>query len=285
MNWICILVPALLAAAGTQDAVRYLEQEVPLWHKQNRCHSCHNNGDAARGLIVAYRLGLKVDPAALTDTLDWLSHPERWDHQPGDPAFGDKKLARIQFASALREAHEAKLIPDPSILKQAAALVAEQQDPSGGWIVDPHSASGSPATYGPMLATCLAREVLLAAGDKTAASRAEAWMRARPARTIPDAAAKLLAFPDKPALDLILTTQAPNGSWLSEPFDTALAILALRTQPGSAQPITRARTYLLQTQLTAGGWPGTTRPPGAQSYAQHISTCGWVMIALSLTEP
>jgi len=279
-----VLVPAFLSGAGTPDAVRYLEQEVPLWHKENRCHSCHNNGDAARGLIAAHRLGIKVNLEALNDTLDWLAHPERWDNQPGDPAFGDKKLARIQFASALLEAFRANLIRDRAVLEKAATLVAEQQNPQGGWIVDPDSASGSPATYGPMLATYMAREVLLAAGKKTEAARAEKWMHSRPASNIVDAAAKVLAFSDKDALNFLLTRQAPNGSWLSEPFDTAIAILALKTQPGTTQQITRARDYLLSTQLAEGGWPGTTRPPGAQSYAQHISTSGWATIALAVSD-
>jgi len=66
----------------------------------------------------------------------------------------------------------------------------------------------------------------------------------------------------------------PNGSWNNEPFDTALALLAL----GGANE--RARAYLLEAQYEPGGWPGTTRPAGGDSYPQHISTTAWVTLAL-----
>ena len=48
-------------------------------------------------------------------------------------------------------------------------------------------------------------------------------------------------------------------------------------------PIARGRSFLLAQQQPGGGWPETTRPPGAQSYAQHISTSAWATLALILT--
>ena len=33
-------------------------------------------------------------------------------------------------------------------------------------------------------------------------------------------------------------------------------------------------------QEADGSWPETTRPPGADSYAQRISTTGWALLAL-----
>jgi len=33
-------------------------------------------------------------------------------------------------------------------------------------------------------------------------------------------------------------------------------------------------------QESDGGWPETTRPSGSQSYAERISTTGWVVYAL-----
>ena len=32
---------------ATARAVRYLTREVPRWHAEEGCFSCHNNGDAA----------------------------------------------------------------------------------------------------------------------------------------------------------------------------------------------------------------------------------------------
>jgi hypothetical protein len=69
----------------------------------------------------------------------------------------------------------------------------------------------------------------------------------------------------------------------AEPFDTAVVLLALSDlrQP---QSIARGRKLLIARQRPDGGWPETTRPPGAQSYAQHISTSAWATLALILTD-
>src|SRR5712691_11643796 len=78
-------------------ALAYLAREVPRWSAENKCFSCHNNGDAARALYTAARLSYPLPPKALTDTTDWLTQPQSWDHNGGNPAVSDKGLARIQF--------------------------------------------------------------------------------------------------------------------------------------------------------------------------------------------
>jgi hypothetical protein len=96
---------------------------------------------------------------------------------------------------------------------------------------------------------------------------------------------------------LLSKGQAPDGGWglyatsASEPFDTAVAVLALsalaanhETGSGDAarirSAIARGRRFLLDKQLPDGSWPETTRPSGQESYAQRISTAGWATIAL-----
>jgi hypothetical protein len=95
----------------------------------------------------------------------------------------------------------------------------------------------------------------------------------------------------------IVATQNSDGGWgpypksPSEPFDTAVALLALQASaslsPGNRKAIEDAiqtgRKHLIERQLSAGGWPETTRPSGFQSYAQHISTSGWATLALLKT--
>src|SRR5438067_5873246 len=102
-----ILVLAVTHAVygQTNSAVDYLIVEVPRWERENHCFSCHNNGDGARVLYVASRLGFAVPDAALAGTTKWLLNPAKWDDNGGDPGFSDKKLARIQFAAALSEAY------------------------------------------------------------------------------------------------------------------------------------------------------------------------------------
>jgi squalene cyclase len=53
--------------------------------------------------------------------------------------------------------------------------------------------------------------------------------------------------------------------------------------------VRRGRDWLAARQNADGSWPETVRPPGAESYAQRISTTGWALLALlrtrELSEP
>src|SRR5262245_46148302 len=130
--------PRSCASATTAEhrALAYLAREVPRWSTENKCYSCHNNGDAARALYVGKRLGYDVAPKALNDTSHWLARPQGWDRNGGETGISDKRLARIQFAAALREAMAAGLVRDRRPLREAAQLVAADQDKDGSWQVD-----------------------------------------------------------------------------------------------------------------------------------------------------
>ena len=71
-----------------------------------------------------------------------------------------------------------------------------------------------------------------------------------------------------------------------EPFDTAVALLALEKLPASVGErawIDEGRAYLLAEQAADGTWPATTRPRGGVSYAQETSTSAWAVLALLRT--
>ncbi len=291
--------PALPAKPGPEDrAVAYLIREVPRWSAENKCYSCHNNGDAARALYTAQRLGYTVPAKALADTTQWLAQPQKWDHNGGEGPFSDKVLARIQFAAALVEAVDAEQVKDRAPLRKAAELVVEHQQPDGSWKLDGAGAIGSPATYGTVLAAYLARRTLQRADPqqyKAAIAKADRWFQEVKVTSVLDAAAVLLS--DTPAqqkhcLELIRKGQAKDGGWgpyatsPTEPFDTAVVMLALirhAGQPDTKVMLQRGRAYLIATQLAEGGWLGTTRPPGGDSYAEHIATTGWATLALLAT--
>jgi len=285
-----LLSPEMLSPE--QRAVSYLVQEVPAWQQQNHCFSCHNNGDGARALYQAHRRRFAVSGPTLTATTEWLSHPDRWDSLPGDAAFSDKRLARIQFAVALAEAYAPGLVGDPQPLREAAQSLVGIQHADGYWPLDGGDSLGSPVTYGIPLATALATRTLGVAGTSgDAVPRAKRWLHSLRLSTTLDAAAVLLALgterPD--ALQFLLQAQGSSGAWgpyprsPAEPFDTAIAVLALTSLDRPA--IDRARQYLLRTQRPDGSWPETTRPSGAQSYAQRISTSAWATQALLATLP
>src|SRR6185436_17409538 len=90
-------------------------------------------------------------------------------------------------------------------------------------------------------------------------------------------------------LDLLLASLTSDGGWGPQPkapaeaFDTALALMALAAAHGPSRAIERARDFLIRTQDSTGAWPETTRPSGGVSYAERISTAGWVTYALIST--
>ncbi len=231
-----------------------------------------------------------------------LVRPDDWDHNGGDVAFSDKPLARLQFAAALVAAIEAKRTDDRSALLRAAGRVAKDLDADGSWPQEGGGIVGSPATYGRPLATLMARDVLRAADQdafRVPIERAEAWLGKFRPESIPDAAAVVIAIPEqdrsgarKSALDLLLRGQGADGGWgpfpssPPEPFDTALAVLALirsGSTPEARAKARRGRDFLLANQEPDGSWIETTRPAGNLSYAQRLSTTGWATLALLAT--
>jgi hypothetical protein len=291
-------------------AVAFLSGEVPKWKTENDCYSCHNNGDAARALIVAARRGHDVG-TALDDTLDWLRQPAKWNHNKTTGGIDDKALARVQFAGALRLAVDAGRA-DRAALAVAAPILVADQSADGSWQLDTSQSLGSPATYGTTLATASARLALVASSHadvRPAVTRADAWLRTAKVESVIDAASVVLGLDTatddaaraqrQRALMTLKRGQGPDGGWgpyvtvSAEVFDTALVLLALDVvrDPAAlaaavwsaddlATAITRGRAYLRAQQLADGSWPETTRPTGQESYAQRISTTGWALLAL-----
>ena len=292
--------PLSRPATPEDRALAYLMREVPAWREKHACGSCHNNGDGARALLRARELDYEVPQHAVANSRQWLMTPLEWERAPGEPGTSDTKLAGIQFAATTLAAFDAGVIDDRGLLIEIAAKLASEQDRDGAWRIAEQSSLGSPVAYGPFVATWLGSRTLGAADRARFAgevARAEAFFVANPAKNVMDAAATALALADAPppaaqarrreALELLKAAQTSDGGWgpypasAPEAFDTALALLALaRTAVWNREPITRGRGYLIRTQLESGGWKETTRPPGYQSYAQHISTTAWATLAL-----
>jgi hypothetical protein len=274
-------------------ALHFLGTEVPRWHRENHCYSCHNNGDGARAVYLAKAKRLDISKAVLLDTTDWLQRPVEWSRVAGAPVAGSANLGRIQFAAALAEAVRSGDVRDRRAIAEAARELARAQSADGSFSIDTGGLPGAPATYGTALATVLARnslQVLDGRLHRSAIQRATTWIaRAQPA-SLTDAAALLWGDPQRrDCRERLLAAQTPGGGWgpqpgaPAEPFDTALALLALTASHAPAGTLEHARDYLRHTQDQEGAWPETTRPPGAISYAERISTAGWVVYALLTT--
>jgi squalene cyclase len=123
-------------------------------------------------------------------------------------------------------------------------------------------------------------------------------------KSVLDAAAILLALNKaddddstkrrKECLEVLRKGESKDGGWgpyvnsAPEVFDTALVTLALGRQPATEEIRTwlkRGRAYLVSSQQKDGSWPETTRPSGAESYAQRLSTTAWATQALLATGP
>ena len=276
-SWL-LLVPMLAWCETPEErAIAHLSREVPSWFAENRCYSCHNNGDAARALLLARMRGFTISDDALRDTLEWLRHPERWDSNRGDARFSDKDLARLQFSVAL--ATSGGKVPAGELLRM--------QGKDGAWHVAGEEGVSSPVTWGTALATALTRAVIREA-HPAAAVRAEEYLRGLRVRSTVDAAAVLLAIPaHEGARAYLVQGMTSDGGWgarhnaPAEAFDTAMALVALRAAETSPRDtIRRGRAWLVAHQLESGGWVETTRPSGGSSYAQHVSTTAWALMAL-----
>jgi hypothetical protein len=219
------------ADAAIARAVAFLAKESPAWRPENNCYSCHNNGDGARVLYVAQRLGHAVEPQALDDTTAWLVRPEQWESNAADEGDGGQILAAIQFSAALVDALAAKardVRTGQAALERAAAILAAGQEANGSWTVGAQGALGSPVTYGNYLATVFAlRTLKVAVGEPAPAlvardfaplaarvdqdgrqrstdaktqelrlriAKAEAWLRAQRPKNVLDASATVIGL-------------------------------------------------------------------------------------------
>lgn len=301
------LPPAVVADGLEERALAYLAREAPRWSAEHRCRSCHHDGDAARTLQTAIRLGYPVPGAATASVDAWLARPADWPNAAPAGPFADRVLAPIQFAATLEAAVASGRVVDPgrAASRVAADALVTLQAPDGSWPVEDGGRVGSPAAYGRPLATAVAVRPLrsiAAPAQQDAVRKAESWFRQLEPRDVVAASARRLAMgPDRSAgwedrrrrdLDLLLRAQAPDGGWgpfvdaAPEPFDTALALLALheeRREPAIAARIDRGRSALIATQQDDGSWPETTRPAGAESLAQRVSTSAWATLALIAT--
>ena len=298
--FIAAIAAAVAAQTNSTDAavargVKYLSIEVPKWRIEHPCYSCHNNGDAARALLVARAKGFDIGNSVV-DTVRFLNRPDQWNQNKAAEGFDDKQLARVQFASALAAARV-----QGAAMEQAAKLLIADQQSDGSWTLDQSQSIASPATYGTIIATWSARATLGTSGLSAAIpaiERADKWVRSLRPQNVIDCSATILALDrgtDHAAnqlrgecLAILQKGQSREGGWgpyvTSAPqvFDTAMAVLALSAldREDLKEPIAKGKAYLVGQQRADGSWPETTRPADQESYAQRISTTGWAMLAL-----
>lgn len=303
--FVLLLVLAPLETSPEERALAALAKEVTPWRTEHRCCSCHHNADGVRALYRARAAGMKLPEDRVSETTRWLARPEGWDNNGGDGPFNDREQAALQFANALAVAVETGHLKDTAPLRVAARRVAGLQQDDGSWKSDNDEAPGAPASHGRPLATSLALYTLRQADPKAhaeAIAKGERWLRTLRVENVYQAASVLLGLgtvTDEAGrkqrdhcLDLIRRGEARTGGWgpyvgrATEPFDTALVLLALTLQEPTRDRqalILRGRAALIRWQEKDGTWPPTTRPAGSESNAQRTATTAWALWALLRT--
>ncbi len=287
-----------------QQSIDFLKEQVPAWPRENNCYACHHQGDGARALFQARRHGLEVPALSLDTTISWLTRPDEWGNQGGDPNAADPLLADIQFGATLI-AMEGSQSGNLSDLTQARQRVIERlieaQSQDGSWSLDSTPSIGTPGVPGQAWATLMAWQIIKTSQDERAQitrSNAEKWLRGLGVDHVPNAACKLIFIESGQiaakgdailCLEFLLAAQSRFGGWGPykgspvEVFDTSLALIALSFYARDervAMVIKRGGSFLLAEQLKDGSWVETTRPPGGQSHAQWIATTSWAAQAL-----
>ena len=312
-GFIGLLLPSLIVSTSLLadrqreaviEATQYLKTEALSWRTENACFSCHNNGDAMRALFECSTSPLPFRTSQWKESLLWLEAPRKWKEANSTEVKLSPALAIIQFGNTMLAAEKKGLLSvDEDRHRRAANSLIETQHPEGYWALEAIGHLGSPATYGNQLGTAMALRVLENSGSKQAEAAIQKSIRwiaqMQPQANIDLAAGvEILKRSDKSDhiklaktwTQLLVQQQNKNGSWgpyasrFGEPFDTAIALLAvapfvsLHSEYRTA--LNRGRQFLIDTQESTGGWPETTRPSGGNSYAQHISTSAWALEAL-----
>ena len=297
-------------------AVTSLGADVPRWHAEHGCFSCHHDGDGARALIVAHRAGHEQHAGSLHKTLAFLESPSIWRENGADGPFQDRRLATVQFSTTLGAAVASGLLDFPPLLASIELLLAEQA-PSGTFATVVPGVLGGPTSWGSAWATAQALSTMRLVftdprtpdGVRTrthqALERAADWLAMLESAAVCDHAAIVLGLSSAAhaagtcidwrraqdrAIEALLTAQGSTGGFgpharrPPEVFDTAAALLALctaaSTDPRIAGARARARDWLREQQLDDGFWRETTRPSGGISNAQSSSTTAWALEAL-----
>jgi hypothetical protein len=257
---------------------------------------------------VARDRGIDVG-GALDSTLVFLNDPAAWSTNAGHRNT-DKPLARLVFAGALAAAGVKDTKPSPALVAVAKILEADQKA-DGSWPVEEAGA----VTFGPTLATALARSTLIAAGrepDHFAVAQIDRWLRTVEATSVHDAAGIVLGLGGEldvmstkqrsACLEIIRAAEAPNGGWGYQPggspqvFETAVVMLALREmardqrvaksaygEENLQRALSAGRRFLQGSQSADGSWPAGPGP-GKPNLARQVSTTAWALLALVETQ-
>ena len=311
---------AVKVRKAVQRSTGYLAREGVTWMQKQQCASCHHIPFMVWALNEAREHGYPIEEKALDDVTTWaLAERNHTQVFPDLPL--DKKHSETDYLGPLLMAlgvgaAEHRTPTQESARQRLIAYALTQQAGDGSW--NPNSTGGRPPVHSTRdVGTSL---LFLALSDPSLpgappsswkaqhASSADWLLRNSPAASHQGNIMRLLVNrrlevpgeKSEPLLESILAHQNDDGGWSQTPkmksdaFATGLALYALSGQPTKEveRAISRATTFLLESQLPDGSWAMASRHaeptgPGPASDLRPIRYVGtaWATIGLVRTAP
>jgi len=292
------MLTALLLAAALQDDARaaverslpFLERGGTQWMRDRKCASCHHVTFMLWSHREALGRGFAVDTEKLAAWSDWtVDFSLAAKRQDGSRNGGGLETMAQLILTRPAGANETPY-------RELAGLIAGLQRPDGSWGADgqlpsqrrPKDETDEASTRWVLLAL----DTLPPAGE-TARAKASAWLAARGAPKSSETLA-LRALASEPSLKELIARQNADGGWgflLGEKSDALNTgqVLYLLHRAGlatDADPIRRARGFLVRTQGEDGSWPvPSTKAKPKDDVISTYWGSAWAAVGLLHTLP
>lgn len=298
---------------GEQRVRQTIAQSLPFivekgqwWIDKKKCVSCHRVSFMTWSLAAAKQKGFEVDGAKLKEWTDWSMNAQLSEHEKGGPV-GSRNLEGL--AQLILGATTTDSPQQAATYTQFVELIVKGQQPKGHW----KPGGQLPAQKRPLAETTAVSTLwmalaLAATNEKPAKpSREKAldWIKSAPeGETTEWHVVRLLIDhqQDSPGQvskrgNVLRKQQNADGGWgwkAGDPSDalaTGQVLYALRkanVPSDEEETITRAQTFLIETQQKNGSWlvPGTKRNKKGKpaETSNYWGTC-WAVIGLLETLP
>lgn len=293
------LILALLQTAPADPARRAVERSLPFieqkgvqWMRDRKCSSCHHVTFMIWSHREALERGFAVDRKKLAEWTDWavdFSLTSKRTKDGGLNGGGLDTLAQLLLARKPGDPADPKLVE----------LLLGMQKPEGFWPADGQLPSQRrPKDETDEASTRWVLHALQTLGPedearKEAREKSEAWLAGRaPGQSNESLALAVLLSRSEPLLKELLARQNEDGGWswmkgeASDALATGQTLYVLGQLGTAADPIARARGFLVRTQKEDGSWkvPSTKAKPKDDSISSYWGTA-WAAIGILRSLP
>ncbi len=291
MMWAAALSPQE-ARRAVERSLPYVEKHGVAWIESRKCASCHHVPLLVWSHREALDRGFAVDAKKLDDWTKWSVEFSL----TSKTKEGRRNGGGLDTMAQLILARPAKA--DGAPYRELADLIAGEQKPEGYWEAGgqlPFQRRPKQETHDASTMWVLHSLRSLGREEEPGRAKAMAWLKERkPGQSGESLALHLLTAPSEPLRKELLARQNGNGgwSWLAGEESDALAtgqslyVLSVSGVEADAEPVRRARDFLVGTQREDGSWhvPSTKPKSKDVSISSYWGTA-WAAIGLLRTLP